>query len=164
MKDKKIEPEPLQGNRNPVPIQCRGIGTRISEAAELVGTRKIAASVMGVSPDTLQRYIREEVEPSLGPVVALAKAAGISLVWLTTGSLPMRPEEAPPAPQGTWDPELLRDAVEALEEVLEEEDIDLSPSKKAEAIILLYEMEQESAATGQKPDKQRILRLVRLAA
>ena len=51
----------------------------------MVGTRKSAAKAAGVSSDTLQRWIREEVQPSLGPIIKLADAAGVSVEWLATG-------------------------------------------------------------------------------
>lgn len=82
---KKRENKPDTGNLNPVNIPTHGIETRINEAAKPLGTRKKAADAMGVSPDTLQRYIRGEVRPSLDAVVLLARAAGLSVEWLATG-------------------------------------------------------------------------------
>jgi transcriptional regulator with XRE-family HTH domain len=40
---------------------------------------------MGVSTDSLQRYLRGEVRPPIDALVRLAEAAGVSVEWLATG-------------------------------------------------------------------------------
>lgn len=62
-----------------------GIGTRISAAADTLKSRKRAAEVMEVSTDSLQRYIREEVQAPFAAVARLALATNYSLEWLATG-------------------------------------------------------------------------------
>lgn len=65
-----------------------GIGTRIGKAADALGTRTNAAGKMGISTDSLQRYIRQEVEPSFAAIAKLAMASGFSLYWLATAEGP----------------------------------------------------------------------------
>lgn len=67
------------------PILSEGIGRRISEVAKAIGDRKTAASVAGISADTLQRYIRGEVQPSFDPIARMAIKTGIRLDWIATG-------------------------------------------------------------------------------
>ncbi|ULU26632.1 Helix-turn-helix regulator [Dyella terrae] len=40
---------------------------------------------MGVSPDALQRYIRDDNNPTFDAVAKLCHAGNVSLVWLATG-------------------------------------------------------------------------------
>ena len=65
-----------------------GIGSRISAAAEDVVTRKSAADVMGVSTDALQRYVREENQPTFAAIARLCAASGRSLAWMASGHEP----------------------------------------------------------------------------
>jgi transcriptional regulator with XRE-family HTH domain len=67
-----------------------GWGERIAEAASCLGTRKNAAEIMGVSADSLARYIREENTPPFSNVAALCLSTGASLEWLATGGGEMR--------------------------------------------------------------------------
>jgi len=85
MKKKIKETEHKKTSASPVPILADGIGTRISEICEILGTRKNAASIAGVSTDSLQRYIREEVQPPFEAVAKLAIAADKPLDWVATG-------------------------------------------------------------------------------
>ncbi len=48
---------------------------------------------MGVSADSLQRYIREENMPPLDVAVRLCAAAGVRLDWLALGTGPMRVDD-----------------------------------------------------------------------
>lgn len=67
-----------------------GIGLRISDIAELVGGKKRLAQLSGVSESQLYRYISGKSQPTIEPVVAMARAAGAQLEWLATGHGPMR--------------------------------------------------------------------------
>ncbi|MFC3716846.1 hypothetical protein ACFONC_11855 [Luteimonas soli] len=62
-----------------------GIGTRISAAASKLPTRIFAARRMGISPDMLQRYIREESQPSFKPLARLCLLTGTSMHWMASG-------------------------------------------------------------------------------
>jgi transcriptional regulator with XRE-family HTH domain len=79
---------PKEWKMNQVNIPTAGIETRISSAAKILGKRKSAAEAMGVSTDSLQRYLRGEVKPPVDALVLLAQASGISLEWLITGRKP----------------------------------------------------------------------------
>ena len=66
-----------------------GMGNRISAMSDLVGARKTAAKVAGVSVATLQRYIAGDTQASFQAMAAMALSTGVSLHWLATGSGPM---------------------------------------------------------------------------
>jgi len=138
MSDKKIESEPHKANQNSVPICIEGIGTRISAVASMIGTRKFAAKTAQISTDTLQRYIREEVHPSLGPIVVLADAADVSLSWLATGKGQMKPHEGQSSTIEN-DFDILESLIEEIEIKLKNADATISPDKKAVLVRLLYE-------------------------
>jgi hypothetical protein len=71
-----------------VPIPAVGIGTIISALSDALGSRKNAAAAMGVSTDSLQRYIREENMPPFDAAARLCAAAGVRMEWLATGMGP----------------------------------------------------------------------------
>ncbi|WP_040728260.1 helix-turn-helix transcriptional regulator [Thiomicrorhabdus sp. Kp2] len=72
-------------NGKSLPIQESTMGTRIKEVATSLGTRKYAAMVAGVAPDTLQRWFKEEAAPSFESISKLALEADYSLEWIKTG-------------------------------------------------------------------------------
>ncbi|KZE34577.1 XRE family transcriptional regulator [Crenobacter luteus] len=68
---------------------------RLQQLLPLFKSVRAFASASGVSQTGLQRLINGG-EPTLSTLVALAKAAGVSVEWLATGEGPMRKEEAAP--------------------------------------------------------------------
>lgn len=72
-----------------VPSTAGQLGTRISEVSDLIGSRKKAADVMGVSLAALQRYVRGENMPPLETAAKLCFAADVRIEWLVTGEPPM---------------------------------------------------------------------------
>lgn len=72
------------------PVYAKELGARISAVAEAIGDRKKAASVAGISSDTLQRWIRGDVQASFVGLSRLCAEAGYNLEWLSTGEGPMK--------------------------------------------------------------------------
>lgn len=62
-----------------------GWGARVKAVADLLGDRKSAAAIGGVSADSLARYIREEVQPTFEAVARLCAAARVRMEWIATG-------------------------------------------------------------------------------
>lgn len=60
--------------------------------------------------------------------------------------------------------EIIRDVVEVVEQVMAERGLDLAPDKKAELVVLLCEEIAEDERAGVKPNRDRIVRLVKLAS
>jgi phage repressor protein C with HTH and peptisase S24 domain len=67
---------------------------RLGQVSAIVGDRKTAALVMGISEAQLYRYLKGDGVPSLIALVRLAKTTGMALEWLATGEGPMRADEA----------------------------------------------------------------------
>lgn len=70
------------------------LGRRIQVVCDRLGSRQKAATAAAVSPAQLARYISGKNNPTLDKIVALAKAAGVSIEWLATGEGPMDRVEA----------------------------------------------------------------------
>jgi len=91
------ESDVTSGDGTPRPIPASGIGRRIGEIADLLGTRTAAFGAMGVSSSALQRYINEENVAPFDALARLCIAAGARMEWLATGEGPIRgPETAQP--------------------------------------------------------------------
>ena len=67
----------------------KDVGQRIAAVCELIGTRKQAAAVAGISEDQLSRYIRGKSEVSFTPLARLVTQVGVRLDWLWHGKGPM---------------------------------------------------------------------------
>lgn len=62
-----------------------GFGVRVKCICDLYPSRAAAAASAGVTPDTLARYMREEIRPSFEAMVNLCALKEVSLEWLATG-------------------------------------------------------------------------------
>ncbi|WP_417595041.1 XRE family transcriptional regulator [Oceanospirillum sp.] len=72
-------------NKNSVPLLTAGIGTRISEVSPRVGGKKELAKMAGLSESQLHRIVSGDSVAKIETIVAIAKAANVSLQWLATG-------------------------------------------------------------------------------
>jgi len=125
-----------------VPILESGIGTRISAAADAIGSRKKAAEVGRVSTDSLQRYIRDENMPPFDVAARLCSAAGIRMEWLATGQgSKFAKDETHVAVSQPLRREDLILALQLAAETLG--DRQLEPPKHAELVVLIYELLEE---------------------
>lgn len=141
------ESDAAAGNRTLRPIPSPGIGRRIGEAAELVGTRTSAYKVMGISSAALQRYIKEENAPPFEAVARLCVAAGVSLDWLATGEGEMRQTASDKGSQpARLDHETLRLAVQVLDKALESANASTDSAGRAELLVAIYELLEQGAA------------------
>lgn len=138
-------------------------GERLKAARGEIGLNQAdMAAAVGVSKAAWQSYEYGNSEPKLSTLQAMA-GQGLSARWLVTGEGPMMAAETETASnpiQLSLDDDLLRDTIEALEEVLAEQGLSLAPDKKAKAIALTYEL----FAEGGEVDRERIGKIIRLAA
>ena len=136
------------GGSDGVPTRYEGIGTRISAVAELLGSRKNAAQIMGVSADSLQRYLREENTPPFDVAARLCLAAKVRMEWLATGEGDMHREAAPEqgSQQARLNPGMLRAAVEVLDRVLEDVEATTDAAGRAELVVAIYELLEQGSA------------------
>ena len=99
-------------------------------------------------------------------VTLFCHGINISENWLRSGEGQMRPEHSHINETETAyqidDTITLRAVIEAVEEYLQSEKRNLAPAKKAELIIMLYEMFSEEE--GKQVDKKTVAKLIRLAS
>lgn len=132
------------------------------------------AKAAGVSEGALRNWAFRGAEPSRANLIALARAAGVNVLWLATGEGPMRPGDTQAPAQveekgksaeekrdSPADVELLTDIIRAVEELLAEAKRTITPDKKAQVIALLYELGLQGMWQEDNPRTvERILRLV----
>jgi len=123
---------------NPTLIPSKGFESRISAAIDALGTRKNAANLLGVSVDSLSRYMRGDNTPPFDVMARLCAAANLSLDWLAIGQ--ESHGSAPPNRSGQLNPEHMTLAIQAVEDVLATHKTMLQAAPKAEAISLIYEL------------------------
>lgn len=160
------------------------LGLRIEAAAKIVGTRVDAAKAAGISDDQLARMIDGTSQPSFWPLVALARAAGISLSWLATGigdpraaDLPVKLLRQVDSPRGfaekaasdyeraagvAYDDELMRSCIRDFEAELAARGLAtaLSPANKAGAISMIYRTSLQERVVN-RPLLNDIISLIR---
>ena len=141
------------------PILAEGIGRRISEAAEVLGTRSSAYAVMGVSSAALQRYIKGDNMPPFDAVARLCIAAGVRMEWIATEQGAMRvssSETASDSASQAVQREALTMALQLSAEALG--DKVLPPAKHAELVSIVYDCLVEGLPEA------KVLRIARVAA
>jgi len=121
-----------------VHIPAEGIEKRISAALDALGTRKNAASMVGVSADSLARYMRGDNTPPFDVMARLCAAANLSLDWLATGEDSYSP--AQPDRPGSLNPAHMTLAIQAIEDAVTIHKARLPAAPKAEAVSLIYEL------------------------
>lgn len=147
------------------------VGSRIDEVSRAIGSRIDAASVAEISTDQLVKYTKGR-SPRLGfmPIARLCDAAGYRMEWVWTGKGPKKQADMAVDGSGEYrvrvplDRTLLRDVIEVLEELVQEKGLALTPDKKAELILLLYEEIVDQELQDQDIDRHKVLRLINLAS
>lgn len=113
--------------------------------ADLIGDREKASHLMGISPASLHRYMRETNMPPFDVAARLCLAAGKSLHWLATGEdgQAVTPSPAP------LDTAALRSAVEAVDTALELVGTRIDHSARADLYARAYALMQTNAPVHQ---------------
>ncbi|MBF0247001.1 MAG: helix-turn-helix transcriptional regulator [Alphaproteobacteria bacterium] len=119
----------------------------------------------GISEDMLHRYIRGDSRPSFGAMALLCAAGGVTMEWLATGEEPEKDAPVTGAALSKIDLALLTDVIRLIEDWLSNADRKMSPSKKAEVIVMAYEMiEERPTGTSQESYHNNVVRLLRVAS
>lgn len=71
-------------------------GDRVKILITRVGSAEKLAKLSGMSARAIGQYAAGSSDPTLGKVIALAKAADVNVLWLATGEGEMRREETQP--------------------------------------------------------------------
>jgi transcriptional regulator with XRE-family HTH domain len=76
------------------------------------------------------------------------------------------PTKPPDSGRGSIDREVLQIVIAELEASLDQRGLSLTPEKKAEAIVLLYEIAEEDAekSEGGRPNRAKLAKIIRLVA
>lgn len=136
---------------SPASSQAPTLGSRLAECATKLGGKRALAKAAGLSEAQLFRYINGDCDIAVSKLQALATAAQVAPEWLLTGT----PITAPPA-RPEFNPELLRQVTQTVEEYLYEYPITFSPKHRAELIALAYEsLRHDMAAHNLPPDLSR---------
>lgn len=127
-------------------------------------TRKLkqeqAAALLGVPSSTYQKYEMGIRAPGAGSMEAFVTAAGINLNWLVAGVGPMLVGDLQAAGwSGSLDRERMRDAIKTTEKGLKAAERVMPPEPKAEFILAVYDLLEDSSVTEDK-----VTNLIRFAA
>lgn len=102
MSIRKLETAPLadlvEAKETPSDRGDDGWPDRLRQLIAIAGSASALAKGAGISQSGLTRYLAGG-EPSRRVLVALAKAAGVRVLWLASGEGPMRQQEAGEAPR-----------------------------------------------------------------
>lgn len=128
----------------------------------MVGSGDELARRSGVPRRTLESYLSGRSEPKATALALIAGAAGVSLDWLLLGKS-AAPEEATPVGPAV-DAAVLVDVMHFIEGWLAANGHDLPPVKKADVVVLAYELFKEAATSGDADGaRDKITRLLRVA-
>lgn len=103
-------------------------------------------------------------DPSWFLLSKLCYELGINPAWLLEDEGPMLKKDISTGPGNTIDKALIKEALQAVEEYLQEVKGTLPPEKKVELVMLLCEMHMKDAPESRKINKATVIRLVKLAA
>jgi transcriptional regulator with XRE-family HTH domain len=142
---------PIRSAESDISTRLRGV---IGDESVTAFSRKC-----GFAESTLRKYL-DGAEPSVLRLQSIADAAGVTLQWLATGEEPklrrdlvaaLRAAErgAPADEAPALDMERLAQALQAVEEGLQDADVELEPIDKAEVVCAAYDLIGQLGATAQ---------------
>jgi transcriptional regulator with XRE-family HTH domain len=169
---KNILKTALCENRNSSDSNAPGVPIRSKESEqgfkerlrEAIADRPLVAFARqcGFSDSLLGAYLRGEKSPGMERAAVIAEAGGVTLDWLATGREPKTRAElraAVAAPADALDQARLQLAIATVEEGLAAVRRVMTPDKKAELVLAVYDLYEEPANT-----RDRVLKLVKSAA
>lgn len=137
----------------------REIAARLKRVrAELGLSQSELADAIGGSKRGIQDNECGKAAPASAVLRGLVRL-GINANWLLTGEGPMRVKDLQPG--APLDVARLRLAIETAEEAMQAAHRMLHPDRKAELVVAVYDLYSDGLGA---PAKERILRLLRLAA
>jgi len=137
------EQPPLARAHPPPPCSEPDFPLRMEIAARLAGNATRLAELSGISRRAIGDYLAGTAEPTRRRLLAIAKAAGVSVQWLAVGDESL-PPSMPAAPSTIGiNIDLIEDAIAAVEEYLEERGHTLCAGKRAQAAAILISLNHE---------------------
>jgi len=124
------------------------------------------SSQLKIGISTLRRYEGNARSPDATALIAIYEVDGVLSDWILRGEPPMRKgDELEPNASKAVDYDLIQIVVEAVEEILIEANRELTPTKKGQLICAVLDLYSDLYSTSEtKPEKNKVLRLVQLAA
>jgi transcriptional regulator with XRE-family HTH domain len=137
-----------------------GVGARIRRARGVLGlTQKDLCEATGMPLPSLKNYEASQRIPG-GEAIAALMHAGINANWLLTGEGPMLIEDLAGAETpGALDRERMRISLKAIEMGLKATERVMAPAAKAELLLAVYDLLEDSSVTEEK-----VMNIVKLAA
>lgn len=131
------------------------VGTRIKQARGVLGlTQKDLCEATGMPLPSLKNYEASQRIPG-GDAIAALMHAGINANWLLTGEGPMLMADL----AGVLDRERMRISLKAIEMGLKATERVMAPAAKAELLLAVYDLLEDSSVTEEK-----VMNIVKLAA
>ncbi len=128
------------------------------------------AAEVGIPKGSFHKIWNTGSPPQMSHLLLIAQKEGVSLDWLTTGEGPKKrgegqvndaSEEHPLAVSpGEWDPQLMAELIEAVEEALEKLKVKIIPKEKGKLMVRLYKIHKDENIKVDKGEIRRHLRLV----
>lgn len=144
-------------------IDPKGVGSRIREVRVRAGlSGEEFGERIGVGKGAVSTYEIGESFPRWETLNRIAAFAGRDFNWLLGGEGTSDVPAAEVSGGRVLDEEVLADVIKGVEEGLADLTLEIPPAKKAELIVLLYEMMIEEE--GRKPRKAQIEKILRLVA
>jgi phage repressor protein C with HTH and peptisase S24 domain len=142
-----------------------GVGNRLREVEKRFANREAAARAAGVAKSTLQSWIEGKSDPSFIGLVRLSQATDCDLNWLATGEGNMRAGQSGTTDAAPLDEKMLAAAIDLIETWLAQNRRKMEPAKKAQVIVMAYEILTESGDSEiRESDRNNVIRLLRVAS
>ncbi len=122
-------------------------------------TQKQMSIDSGIPLPTLKDWEGGKGAPSSEGLAALVRL-GINANWILEHKPPMLLSEKSAHARGVFDPALMKEVIETVEEIFYQTDRKMAPAGKAEFILSIYDIYCDAEV---RPDKQKVLKLVKSA-
>lgn len=134
------------------------LSDRLRKAAKIAGSGDALSRLTGIPRRTLESYLSGVIDPKSEKLAIISASTGVNIHWLVTGDTPMLLKDI--VPRGALDAPLLQASIEGVEEALRATRREMSPAKKAELVLAIYDLYAGAAAPL---DRVRVLHLVKTA-
>lgn len=116
-----------------------GFSRRMRELMAAQKSVNSFAKAAGITEGAIRNYLRGGVKPSQKVLEAIARTAGVSLIWLATGEGEQTPQAGEMLFGTPTQRELMKLAIQDGEEILGVLKATLTPAQKADLVLALYD-------------------------
>jgi transcriptional regulator with XRE-family HTH domain len=152
---KTMNTERSPENDSPLHWDHPGFAARLKSVKGYQSTHAFAQKC-GISESIFRKYLAGVSVPGADKLVDIARVAGVSLVWLATGT---GPRKASPDADAAVNEALLEAILAAVEAGLKQIGGELPPEKKAKLVTAIYRIYQAGGEARNAP----VLELIKLA-